>query len=240
MTALRQLPLALEPRPALGREDFLVAPCNAVAVGWIDRWPDWESGRGLPALALVGPPGSGKTHLAQVWRARSGALALVPRAADPAALAEALGEAVAVLVDDADRLAGDPAGERGLFHLYNLLRERDGRLLLTGRAAPARWGIVLPDLRSRLESAAVAELGPPDDALMRALLQKLFADRQLRPGAGVLDYLLARMERSHAAARALVARLDARALAERRALRLPLVRAVLEEEEEESGARPAC
>lgn len=222
---VRQLPLALEPRPALGREDFLVAPCNAVAVAWIDRWPDWR----LSVLVLAGPAGSGKTHLAQVWRARSGAVTLQPGAA-VADLAETLGEADAALVDDADALAGDAEGERALFHLYNLLRERGGQLLLTGRMSPSRWGIRLPDLRSRLESAAVAELGPPDDSLMRALLVKLFADRQLRPGEGVLDYLLARMERSHEAARALVARLDERALAERRELRLPLVRAVLEDE----------
>jgi len=223
---VRQLPLALEPRPALGREDFLVAPCNALAVEWIDRWPDWR----LSVLVLAGPAGSGKTHLAQVWRARSGALALSPRGG-AAELAEALGEAGAALVDDADALAGDAEAERALFHLYNLLRERGGQLLLTGRRPPSRWGVALPDLRSRLESAAVAELGAPDDSLMRALLEKLFADRQLRPGEGVLDYLLARMERSHEAARLLVARLDERALAERRELRLPLVRAVLEEGE---------
>lgn len=228
MKPAEQIPLALEHRPALEREHFLVAPSNAVAVGWIDSWPGWQ----VTLLTLVGAAGSGKTHLAQVWRARSGALSLDPAAGDAAALTEALGGCRAAVVEDAERLAGTPAGERGLFHLYNLLRERDGHLLLTARSYPARWPVDLPDLRSRLESGAVALLGEPDDVLMRALLAKLFADRQLQPGAGVIDYLLARMERSYAAASETVARLDARALAERRELRLPLVRAVLEEEEE--------
>lgn len=221
-----QIPLALEFRPALEREDFLVAPSNAVAVGWIDSWPGWQ----VTLLTLVGAAGSGKTHLAQVWRARSGALSLDPAEGDAAALAEVLGDNQAAVVEDAERLAGDAAAERGLFHLYNLLRERGGHLLLTARAYPARWRVALPDLRSRLESGAVAALDEPDDLLMRALLGKLFADRQLRPGSGVIDYLLARMERSYDAASQIVARLDARALAERRELRLPLVRSVLEEE----------
>ena len=226
MTSAKQIPLSLENRPALEREHFLVAPCNAVAVGWIDSWPDWQ----VTLLSLVGASGSGKSHLAQVWRARSGAVSLDPAIGDAAALTEALDSGKAAVVEDAERLAGNPAGERGLFHLHNLLRERGGHLLLTSRSYPARWPVVLPDLRSRLESGAVAALSEPDDHLMRALLAKLFADRQLRPGVGVIDYLLTRMERSYDAASRTVARLDARALAERRELRLPLVRSVLEEE----------
>ena len=224
MRHAEQIPLALQLRPALEREDFLVAPSNAVAVAWIDAWPAWHT----PLLTLVGPPGSGKTHLVQVWRGRSGARLLDPRVGEAAALAEALDECRAAVVEDAERLAGDPLAERGLFHLYNLLRERDGHLLLTAHSSPARWPLMLADLRSRLESGAVAPLGEPDDLLMRALLDKLFADRQLRPGVGVVDYLLTRMERSCDAARRMVERLDASALAERRELRLPLVRDVLD------------
>jgi|SRR5690625_367586 len=221
-----QMPLALEHRPALARKDFLVAPSNALAVEWIDAWPQWQ----VPLLTLVGPAGSGKTHLAQVWRARSGALSLDPADGDAALLTEALGSSCAAVVEDAERLAGKPRAERGLFHLYNLLWEREGHLLLTARSYPSRWQMTLPDLRSRLESGALAVLSEPDDLLMRGLLEKLFADRQLRPGAGVTRYLLARMERSYDAASRVVAQLDARALAERRELRLPFVREVLEEE----------
>ena len=227
MTGTAQLPLELAPRPALGREDFLVAPCNEVAVAWIDRWPDWPG----PALAFYGPPGCGKTHLCQVWRAASGAVEIdglqLARAEPP----ELLGAARTCVLDDAeDLLAGEGAGAYAepLLHLYNSLVERGGQLLLTGRAAPARWPTGLADLGSRLSAATAVRLEAPDDALMEALLVKLCADRQLAVGEEVLRYLLARMERSFAAARALVAALDRASLAERRAVTVPLARRVLE------------
>lgn len=235
MTGTAQLPLELAPRPALGREDFLVAPSNEVAVAWIDRWPDWPG----PALALYGPPGSGKTHLCQVWRAASGAIEIDGSRLADAEPPELLGAARACVLDNADVVlagaagttaerAGEAALAERLLHLHNSLAERGGQLLLTGRAAPARWPCRLADLSSRLAAAAAVRLEPPDDALMEALLVKLCADRQLLIGAEVVHYLLKRMERSFAAARALVAALDRASLAEGRAVTVPLARRVLE------------
>ncbi len=225
MTGTAQLPLELALRPALGREDFLVAPSNQVAVAWIDRWPDWPG----PALALYGPPGCGKTHLCQVWRAASGAVEIdagrLARAEPP----ELLGAARACVLDDAETLlGGEGANAERLLHLFNSVVERGGQLLLAARAAPARWPCGLADLGSRLAAAPAVRLEAPDDALLEALLVKLFADRQLAVGEEVVRYLLARMERSFAAARTLVAALDRASLAERRAVTVPLARRVLE------------
>ena len=230
MTGTAQLPLELAPRPALGREDFLVAPSNEVAVAWIDRWPDWPS----PVLALYGPPGCGKTHLCQVWRAASGAVEIdgsrLARAEPP----ELLGAARACVLDDAETILGaselgsEAANAERLLHLINSLIERGGQVLLAARAAPARWPCGLPDLGSRLAAATAVRLEAPDDTLMEALLVKLCSDRQLAVGEEVLRYLLARMERSFAAARGLVAALDRASLAEGRAVTVPLARRVLE------------
>ncbi len=229
MSVPEQLPFDLPHRPALGREDFLVAPANELAVAWIDAWPDWPQ----PALVLIGPPGSGKTHLAQVWRRASGAVE-----ADGARLAdleppELLGDGGrACLLDDADRAltsAGDRAeAERRLFHLYNMLRERGGHLLVSARTPPRQWPFALPDLRSRLTAATAAELGPPDDMLIQAVLVKLFADRQLRVAPEVVRFLRPRMERSFEAARRLVDALDAASLAAKKEITVPLARQVLE------------
>ncbi len=207
-------------RAALGAGDFLVAECNRDAVLWIDRWPDWPA----PALAIHGPAGCGKTHLGHVWRARSGAPALTPTAIAGRAPADVLGDGCCAAIDGAGDAALD---EVALLHLYNVAAERGGHLLLTGRAPPARWPIGLADLRSRLSAAVAVAVGAPDDALIGAVLVKLFADRQLGVDDGVVSYLLARMERSLDAARRVVAALDAAALATRRAVTVPLARDVL-------------
>lgn len=216
MTGPSQLTLGLPHRPALGRDDFLVAGSNADAVAWLDRWPDWPA----TALALHGPQGSGKTHLAQVWRRRSGAVEASGRF-DPPALA-----ASGAVVLDLDAAAG-PAEERPLLHLYNLLAERRGHLLLVGREPPARWPVQLPDLRSRLSTAPAVALTPPDDELRAAVMVKLFADRQLRVDADVVGYLVKRLDRSFAAIGEAVAALDEAALAEVRPITVPFARAVL-------------
>lgn len=227
--ASTQLPLDLGHRPAMGADDFLVAPGNRAAVAWLDAWPNWPA----PALVVYGPAGCGKTHLAHVWRARTKAPMI--RAADLAAddVPELIDATGTLAVDDADGVAGRHEAERALFHLYNLARETGGSLLVTSALPPARWRLRLPDLRSRLLAAPAVAVRPPDDALLAAVLVKLFADRQLRVGADVVDYLAARMERSFDAARTLVARLDAEALAARRPVTLRLARDVLARQQRE-------
>lgn len=225
-----QLPLDLGHRPALGGEDFLIGAGNAEAVAWLDRWPQWPA----PALALYGPPGCGKTHLAHVWRARTGAPLVTPATLDLTALPALIGTARAVAVDDADAAAGNPEAERALFHLYNLAAQAGGHLLLVATTAPAHWPLSLADLRSRLSAAPAVAVGAPDDHLLAALLVKLFIDRQLHPGPEVVHYLTGRMERSADAARRLVAALDAAALAAHRPITVPLAREILD-----GGIKPA-
>jgi chromosomal replication initiation ATPase DnaA len=208
-------------RPAFGADDFLVAPSNETAIAWLDRWPDWPG----PALVLHGPPGCGKTHLAHVWQARSGAPSLAPADLTLDALPDLLGAAAVAVIDGADRVA-----ERPLLHLVNMIAERRGHLLLTAAEPPARWPTELPDLRSRLLAMPAVAVEPPDDALIGAVLLKLFADRQLAIGEDVVAFLLRHMERSFAVARRVVDRLDHAGLAEKRPITVPLARAVLAEE----------
>ena len=218
MSAPGQLALDLGHRPAFGRDDFLVATSNREAVAWIDRWPDWP-GR---ALAVCGSEGAGKTHLARVWSAKSGAAFVgSDDGLDMRALVEQ--DRPGLAVDDADRLADEDA----LLHAFNFVTENGGHVLLTGREPPARWSVVLPDLASRLRAVSVTSLGPPDDELFAAVLVKLFAERQLAVGEDVVLYLVTRLERSFAAARACVEALDRRALAASRRVTMPLAGEVL-------------
>jgi chromosomal replication initiation ATPase DnaA len=208
-------------RPAFGADDFLIAPSNAAAVGWLDRWPGWPS----PAVLLHGPPGCGKTHLAHVCQARSGAV-LRAAAALTADDVAGLAANAAVVVDDAEQ-----AAERPLLHLINLVAERGGHLLLTAPAPPAHWTTALPDLRSRLVAMPQVAMLAPDDPLIGAVLLKLFADRQLSVGEDVIVFLLHHMERSFAASRRIVAALDRAALVAQRRVTVPLAREVLAAEE---------
>ncbi|MEG6509931.1 DnaA/Hda family protein [Methyloligella sp. 2.7D] len=199
-----QLVFDLPHRTALGAEDFLVSQCNRLAVEMVDAWPDWPQGIQL----LVGPPKSGKTHLVRVWQARSGAVALSPDAASLTAL-DTL-EAPALVVEDADRAGYD---DQTLFHIINTARERNIPMLITARKPPARWDVSLPDLLSRLNALPLVEIGVPDDALLKTVMLKHFADRQLDVEPKVLDYLALHVERSLEGAARAVAAVDKVALA---------------------------
>jgi chromosomal replication initiation ATPase DnaA len=214
-----QLTLDLGMRTAYGLEDFIVAESNRAAVAWIDSWPGWPGG----TLAVAGPAGSGKTHLCQVWRRRSGAHEIDPSALGRLTPPELAGDAPALLLDDLQA----PVPERPLLHLLNHLAEQRRDLLIAAREPPARWRVDLPDLRSRLAALPAIAIGAPDDGLLGAVIVKLFRDRQLQVGAEVVDYLLPRMERSLSAAQRLVTALDGAALAGRRPITVKLARAVL-------------
>lgn len=198
----RQLALALDHAENFSREDFLSGPGNEAALRLIDRWPDWPAN----AVALIGPEGSGKTHLATIWAAAAGARVVSAGALGEAGLPSALATGALVVEDAA------AADERVLFHLINLAREERAFLLFTARAAPVAWPVAIPDLASRLRALPVATLEAPDDAMLCAVIIKLAADRQLTIDESVVRYLTTRIERSFAAARSAVTVLDNEAL----------------------------
>jgi chromosomal replication initiation ATPase DnaA len=208
--APRQLALALGHAESFAREDFLTGPSNATALALVDRWPDWSAN----AVALVGPAGAGKSHLASIWAAESGARFISARALNEGSVPQALATG-ALVVEDLVEQAFD---ERALFHLFNLAREQHDYVLLTAQSAPSAWRVGLRDLASRLRAMPVVTIGPPDDALLRALYVKLFADRQLAIDEGLVAYLAGHTGRSFAAARANVAALDREALRRKRAV----------------------
>lgn len=216
-----QLVFDLPHRAARGREDFLVSPSNQGAVAMIDSYPDWPH----HAVAIVGPPGSGKSHLLEVWRQVSGGH-LVTAAQLTAEAVPDLLSIGALAIDDAP---GENLDERALFHLFNLARQDGRRVLMASAQHPPSWNVTLPDLATRLKAMPVAGIGAPDDALLRGVMVKLFTDRQLAVDEATVSYLLRRMPRSLAAARALVAEIDRRALAERAEITRVFAGKVLEE-----------
>jgi chromosomal replication initiation ATPase DnaA len=213
----RQLAFALDPRENFSREDFMVGPGNAAALELVESWPHWPA----RTLALIGPEGSGKSHLAAIWAGSAGARCLASRALDEAAVPAALASG-ALVIERAGSDERHDIDERAMFHLLNLAQEQRAFLLITARTTPAGWPVGLPDLASRLRALPVVTLAAPDDALLRAVLVKLFADRQLAVDDGLISFLMVRIERSFAAARSVVAELDREALRRHR----PVTRAL--------------
>lgn len=193
----QQIAFDLVYRTAMGREDFMIAPSNEKAVGWIDRWPDWPA----PALILYGPPASGKTHLGAVWQTSSDQK----------------------FIDDIEHWIGNSEKEEELFHLYNLAKENQTSLLIAATTPAHNWDFVLPDLASRLKAAPSVGIEPPDDMLLSAMLMKLFHDRQLSIKAEVIAYIIPRIERSYSAVRELVEKADRAALSKKQDVTVPIV-----------------
>jgi len=207
-----QLPLPLPAKPAMGREDFFVSEANDLAVRTLEDWQNWP----LNKLVLIGEAGAGKTHLAHVWAEEAGA-----RILSATALTEAEADALSIgplVIEDLPELKGRPVQQRALFHIHNLMAEKALPLLMTSDIAPNHLDLELKDLQSRLAGTSVVEISQPDEVLLQVILMKLFGDRQINPAAGFFDYVLPRLPRSFAAARAFVEEMDRRALAEDRAI----------------------
>lgn len=196
----RQIPLSFPVVESYRADDFMPAECNAEALQWINRFPDWP----YPAVIIYGEKGCGKTHLLSLWHEKAG------------------GEHLAI--DDAERFFGDAEAEEELFHQFNLAKENFTYILLTMSKNMAQQTVLLPDLASRLRAAPQIEVHAPDDVALQAVLVKMFHDRQLKVEPDVINYIVPRIERSFAAARDLVARIDESSLAEKRSVTVPLVR----------------
>lgn len=216
-----QLTLALGHRSAFGLEDFLVAPSNENAVNWLDKYPEWSSF----ALAIHGEESCGKSHLAHVFKTKAGKNTSIIQSTE--LVLDAVPELLKQSKNVAVEVSEEPINEEALFHLFNAIKENGGFLLLTARKPPARWNVKLPDLRSRLSTIPTVEIYPPDDALISAVLVKLFSDRQIRVGEEVINFLLHNMERSFAAAKIIVEKSDVLALSSKKKITVHLVREVL-------------
>jgi chromosomal replication initiation ATPase DnaA len=207
-TGPTQLALALDHAESFARDDFLSGPSNAGALNLIERWPDWPA----RVVVLTGPEGSGKSHLAAIWARAAGARSIGARILDEEGVPAALATGALVL----ENLTEGRFDEAQLFHLLNLAREEHAFVLITTHSMPASWRVRIPDLASRLRALPVVALAAPDDALFRAVLVKMFADRQLAVDESLVGYLATRIERSFAAARAAVETLDREALSRKR------------------------
>jgi len=217
MATPRQLALALGHDESFAREDLLEGSANVAALALIDQWPNWPA----RIVALVGPEGAGKSHIAAIWAASAGARVVAAHALEEISLPTALATGTLVVED----LGAGVSEERTLFHLLNMARAEKADVLITARTPPIAWKAELRDLASRLREMPVVTLDPPDDALLRAVLVKLFADRQLAVDESLIGYLVSRMERSFAAAGSMVATLDREALRQQR----PVTRALASE-----------
>ena len=218
-----QLTFDLPTRPALERGDFFIANSNALALAMIEDCENWPQNKHL----LVGPRGSGKTHLANVWANQRGARVITSRDITDQAVEEYAAQDL--VIDDVPSLLGEQSREATLFHIHNLCLANGNALLMTGTGDVSTWNCVLPDLASRLNGTRTARLDPPDDILFQALLAKLFADRQLFPPPDVFPYLLLRLERSYDAAQMAVNHIDRAALSRKRAITRSFVASIIDD-----------
>ena len=218
-----QLTFDLPTRPALERGDFFIANSNALALAMIEDCENWLQNKHL----LVGPKGSGKTHLANVWANQRGARVIASRDITDQAVEEYAAQDL--VIDDVPSLLGERSREATLFHIHNLCLANGNALLMTGTGDVSTWNCVLPDLASRLNGTRTARLDPPDDILFQALLAKLFADRQLFPPPDVFPYLLLRLERSYDAAQMAVNHIDRAALSRKRAITRSFVASIIDD-----------
>ena len=200
----RQLAFVLPHAESLTRDNFLEGPANEAGLALIDRWPEWPN----RIMLLVGPEGSGKSHLAAIWAEQAGARSISAHALTATAVPGALATGALVVED----LKSPDVDERALFHLMNLAREEEAFVLITARIPASALQFELRDLRSRLRAVPTVSLLPPDDQLFRALIVKFCADRQLAVDETVVSYLAIRIERSYAAVRQAVELLDTEAL----------------------------
>lgn len=220
MGAARQLPFSFALRDNYAPEDFLVSDANREAFLWVDGWNSH-------GLVVLGPQGSGKTHLLHMWKDKTSASLLTPDILRRADLDYAVRAQPCWALDDADRMLEDNTLHTPLFHWFNLVAARGGAMLLAARTPLARQDGVLADLRSRLGMLPAVAVQQPDDALLSALLVKLMQDRQLHAPKPVVEYLLAHGGRSFEAVQQAVAALDRLSLAEKRAITVPLVKRAL-------------
>lgn len=211
-----QLALELPHRVARGRSDFFVADSNREAVRWIDAWPTWDSG----GLVIYGPPSSGKTHLLHVWLDRTGGRLVNAESLDAQSTAQFVAFPQNLAIDDLEALQA----EETLFHIVNTLKQAQKSVVFASRLSPMSWSFRLQDLASRIRSFPAIQVGLPDDALLRAVLEKLFQDRQVLVRLAVIDYLIQRMPRDFSAAKELVADIDRRSLSGGRMITVPLAR----------------
>jgi chromosomal replication initiation ATPase DnaA len=231
-TASPQLTLELAPEPGFERENFVVSGSNEQAYAMIELWPNWPD----PMLLILGPPGAGKSHLGAIWASTAKA-GIQSAASLAAANIEELAAAGPLLLEDADAIGET---EAQLFHLVNLMRERGMALLITAKTPPDAWGLRTADLVSRLRLAPTVAIGPPDDALMRAVLVKLLIDRQLVIDTSVVGYIALRLERSLDAARSFIDALDREALARQRRISRAIAADVLRSIDYGEGHAPLC
>ncbi len=210
----RQLVLDLPLRQALGRDDFLVTHSNSAAVEMIDQWPNWPTYGAI----ITGPPGSGKSHLVEVWRQKSGANFVPANSLTLESMVQNSSLAIEVI---------DTFDERALFHVLNMAKAQGQHVLMTAQSIPSQWNLEIPDLLSRLNALPVVSILAPDDALLRGVLVKLFLDRQISVDESMISYIVLRMPRSLEAARAIVSAIDQRALVERAEITKPFIGRVM-------------